>query len=103
MSISIDAFDHIVQLAKLSLTPSEKELYRVQLDHVLAYVDQLQQVDTSGVALDLASSDTTSSLRADTLMSTDAQTVASLIQAFPEKTGTLLSVPSVFETEDDNV
>lgn len=39
----------IARLARLALTRDEMELYARQLADILAYAEQLQEVDTSGV------------------------------------------------------
>jgi aspartyl-tRNA(Asn)/glutamyl-tRNA(Gln) amidotransferase subunit C len=39
----------IAQLARLALTPDELELYARQLAGILAYAEQLQNVDTTSV------------------------------------------------------
>jgi aspartyl-tRNA(Asn)/glutamyl-tRNA(Gln) amidotransferase subunit C len=51
MSASLTAADvqRIAALAHLELTPAQTEQFTRQLTDVLAYVEQLQQVDTSGV------------------------------------------------------
>lgn len=41
--------DHIGRLARLALTPDEKASYAAQLGEVLAHIEQLRQVDVSGV------------------------------------------------------
>ena len=41
--------ERIAQLARLALTDDEKALFTRQLGDILAYVEQLQDVDTSGV------------------------------------------------------
>ena len=41
----------IATLARLELTPEEVELFAEQLTAILAYADQVQQVDTSGLTL----------------------------------------------------
>jgi len=40
----------IAALAHLDLDPSEVELFTRQLSDILAYVDELRQIETSGVA-----------------------------------------------------
>jgi aspartyl-tRNA(Asn)/glutamyl-tRNA(Gln) amidotransferase subunit C len=40
----------IAQLARLALTDDEMTLYARQLADILAYAEQLQEVDTSGVS-----------------------------------------------------
>lgn len=40
---------HLAELARLQLTPKEEALYVKQLTDILAFVRQLQHVDTAGV------------------------------------------------------
>lgn len=44
-----DDVDRIAQLARLELTSDERALFTRQLAGILAYAEQVQQVDTSGV------------------------------------------------------
>lgn len=48
-SLSIDAIRRAARLARLSLTPDEQRLFARQLAEILAYVEQVQAVDTTGV------------------------------------------------------
>jgi len=41
--------EHVARLARLELTREEKERMAAQLDPILAYVDKLNELDTSGV------------------------------------------------------
>ena len=41
--------DHVANLARLALTPEEKAKFAAQLGDVLTYIEQLKQVDVSGV------------------------------------------------------
>ena len=43
--------ERIATLARLELTPDEVTLFAGQLTAILAYADQVQQVDTSGIAV----------------------------------------------------
>ena len=45
-----DDVAHIAHLARLALTSEELELFARQLAGILAYAEQLQEVDTAGVA-----------------------------------------------------
>jgi len=47
--LSIADVERIAALAHLELTDSEKTLFTKQLADVLAYAEQVQQIDTSGV------------------------------------------------------
>jgi aspartyl-tRNA(Asn)/glutamyl-tRNA(Gln) amidotransferase subunit C len=41
---------HVAELARLSLGPEEVERFTRQLNDILGYVEQLQELDTAGVA-----------------------------------------------------
>lgn len=41
--------DHLAELARIELTPAEKEKFSAQLGDVLAYVEQLKHVDITGI------------------------------------------------------
>lgn len=49
MALSIEEVEHIADLARLQLTPEEKERFREQLSAILDYAARLQAIDTSGV------------------------------------------------------
>lgn len=49
MSLTLHEVEHIAQLARLELTAEEKERYRQQLSSILAYMAQLQHVDTAAI------------------------------------------------------
>jgi aspartyl-tRNA(Asn)/glutamyl-tRNA(Gln) amidotransferase subunit C len=41
--------DHVANLARISLTPEEKERFGAQIGDVLAHIAELNEVDVSGV------------------------------------------------------
>ena len=41
--------ERVAQLARLELSPEERERMREQLDRILGYIDKLRQLDTAGV------------------------------------------------------
>jgi aspartyl-tRNA(Asn)/glutamyl-tRNA(Gln) amidotransferase subunit C len=47
MKLTLAEVEHIAELARLDLTPEEKERYRQQLSAVLEHAARLQEVDTS--------------------------------------------------------
>ena len=49
MGISKKDVDKIARLAKLELSEEERERYASQLDSIVAYVEKLSEVDTSGI------------------------------------------------------
>lgn len=48
------AIDHIAALARLDLTDAERALLAAQLAAIIGYVDQLQAIDSGGLADDAA-------------------------------------------------
>ena len=47
--ITIKDVEHVAKLARLELTEEEKEKYSKQLGDILKYVEQMNEVDTTGV------------------------------------------------------
>ncbi len=50
MSISNKDVEHVAKLARLDLTDEEKQLFTDQLNAILKYAEQLNKLDTEGVA-----------------------------------------------------
>ena len=49
MALTRDEVLHVANLARLSLSPDEIELFTRQLNDILAYMEKLQELDTEGV------------------------------------------------------
>jgi aspartyl-tRNA(Asn)/glutamyl-tRNA(Gln) amidotransferase subunit C len=49
MSVTRKEVEHIAMLARLEFTEDEKEKFTHQLNSILAYVEQLNKLDTSNV------------------------------------------------------
>lgn len=67
MGISRNEVLHVARLARLALSEEEVERFRIQLEQILGYVDQIKEVDVSGVeaAFHTAGSEAGTALRAD--------------------------------------
>ncbi len=65
MTLTLQEVEHIAQLARLELTPAEKERYQQQLSAILDYAMRLQQLDTTGIAPTASVLPPRSVLRAD--------------------------------------
>ena len=50
MQLSKNQIKHVAKLANLPLTSDEEKKYSEQLSEILDYIDQLNRVDTPGVA-----------------------------------------------------
>jgi len=49
MKITRVEVEHVAQLARLELSDEEKETFTGQMDAILAYVDKLNELDTTGI------------------------------------------------------
>ena len=49
MAIDRAQVRHVARLARLALSAEEEERFAAQLQHVLEYIERLQQVDVSGI------------------------------------------------------
>ena len=49
MKISIEQVRYVAELARLDLAPGEEEILTGQLNAILEYMDQLSEVDTTGI------------------------------------------------------
>ena len=49
MKLSLAQVEHVADLAQLTLSDQEKELFREQLSSILEYAQRLQQLDTSAI------------------------------------------------------
>jgi aspartyl-tRNA(Asn)/glutamyl-tRNA(Gln) amidotransferase subunit C len=57
--------DHLAELARMQLTVEERERFSQELPRILEYVDQLQELETTGVAETAQVTGLTDVLRAD--------------------------------------
>lgn len=49
MNIGMDMVDYIAELSRLELQASEKQAMTAQLEQIIAYMDVLNKLDTTGV------------------------------------------------------
>lgn len=94
MKLSIQEVERIAQLARLSLTDEEKQLFAEQLSGVLSYVEQLQQVPTEGVEETAQVTGLENVYRADTLDQCSLQDA--LVAQAPESESGFVRAKSVF-------
>jgi aspartyl-tRNA(Asn)/glutamyl-tRNA(Gln) amidotransferase subunit C len=47
--VSVETVEHVARLARLSLTPEEKERFARELQEILSYAESIQALDTEGV------------------------------------------------------
>ncbi|MBI4268336.1 Asp-tRNA(Asn)/Glu-tRNA(Gln) amidotransferase subunit GatC [Candidatus Uhrbacteria bacterium] len=88
--------EHIARLARLELTEDEKALFSEQLSSVLSYVDQLKEVDTSGVQYGYQVDGLDNVMDEDVVRPCSDETQKLLLEAMPDRAGDLLKVKNVF-------
>ncbi len=89
---------YVADLANLELTPEEKAQFLTQLDSILGYVEQLNELDTSKVApmaQVLHEQSETETLREDVTEPSFSAEVA--LANAPEKSAGMFLVPKVIE------
>ncbi len=93
--ISIKEVEHVAKLARLSLNDEEKLLYTQQLAAILAYFDELKQVDTAGVEPLAHSLAIDSVMRADEVIPPPGAEL--LLSGAPCRQGSYFRVPKIAE------
>lgn len=97
MALTKKDVEHIAKLARLELTDDEKELFASQLSSVLSFVDQLSEVDTSGIQHGYQVDGLDNVMDADEVRPCDEETRERLLEAMPDRAGDLLKVKGVFQ------
>ncbi len=95
MSLTRDDVRRIALLARIEVSDTEVERTRDQLNGILGFVEQLQAVDTSGVAPMSHAVDVVQRLRADRVTEIDRH--ADFQKIAPETEAGLYLVPKVIE------
>jgi aspartyl-tRNA(Asn)/glutamyl-tRNA(Gln) amidotransferase subunit C len=95
MSLSLDDVSRIARLARIEISPAEATRTRDQLNGILAFVEQLQAVDTAGIEPMAHAVDVVQRLRPDTVTEPDRRDAFQAIA--PETEAGLYLVPRVIE------
>jgi len=95
MSLSLDDVSRIARLARIAVTPAETEQTRNQLNGILAFVEQLQAVNTDGIEPMAHAVDVVQRLRPDAVTEPDRREAFQAIA--PETEAGLYLVPKVIE------
>jgi aspartyl-tRNA(Asn)/glutamyl-tRNA(Gln) amidotransferase subunit C len=98
MPLSLAEVEHIAELAKLALTPDEKERFREQLSAVLDDAARLAALDTSAIPPTATVLPLRMALRRDEVV--PPATRAAVLANAPAATDTFFKVPVVFEDEE---
>jgi aspartyl-tRNA(Asn)/glutamyl-tRNA(Gln) amidotransferase subunit C len=95
MSLNSADVRRIARLARLEVSAEEAERTRDQLNGILAFVEQLQAVDTAGITPMAHAVDVVQRLRPDEVTEIDRR--AEFQAVAPETEGGLYLVPKVIE------
>ena len=87
--------EHVVLLARLKLTESEKELFPGQVDSIINYMDQLNELDTTNVEPTAHILPLRNVFREDNTAVSLPQDKA--MQNAPERDGSFYRVPKIIE------
>ncbi|XTZ12603.1 MAG: Asp-tRNA(Asn)/Glu-tRNA(Gln) amidotransferase subunit GatC [cyanobacterium endosymbiont of Rhopalodia inflata] len=89
----------IAHLARLDITPAEEEEFAPQLNSILEYFDQLNELDTENV------SPTTRAIELSNITRNDSSTVytdcESLLKQAPEQEGDFFRVPQILKSDEE--
>ncbi len=95
MEIDEKTVEHIAELARLELSPSEKKMYAAQLGGILGWMEELEKADTSAVT------PTTSVLGIENVVAADKpETFAAreeILKLAPEREFDFIKVRKVIE------
>ncbi len=95
MSVSISDVDKIAKLAKLKFADEEKLKLRTDLNKILEYIDQLNELDLENVEPLENINDTENVLRKDEVYKW--LTTEEALKNAPAKTGKFFKVPKVLD------
>jgi aspartyl-tRNA(Asn)/glutamyl-tRNA(Gln) amidotransferase subunit C len=91
--ITADDVRKVAQLARLELPEETIATYTGQLERILDYVDQLQAVDTEGVAPTTRAVEVVNATRDDRVETTDVR--EELLDQAPQREGDFFRVPKI--------
>jgi aspartyl-tRNA(Asn)/glutamyl-tRNA(Gln) amidotransferase subunit C len=97
MPLTLAQVEHIAELAKLQLTPDEKERFREQLSRVLDDAARLETLDTSDIPPTATVLPLRGALRADEVVTPPAR--ETVLANAPARTAEFFQVQMVFDDE----
>ncbi|MFQ5897734.1 MAG: Asp-tRNA(Asn)/Glu-tRNA(Gln) amidotransferase subunit GatC [Candidatus Methylomirabilia bacterium] len=93
--ITIAEVEHVARLARLELSPEEKERMRSQLDAILTYIDKLRELDTTDVEPTAHVIPMTNVMRDDAVRPCLPR--EAMLANAPERDGDFFRVPKIIE------
>lgn len=91
--ITIKDVEHVAKLARLELTPEEKELFAEQLSKIIDAFDELKDVQTDGIEPMSHAIPMPNALREDEVVTPPGH--ESLLKNAPDREGVFFKVPKI--------
>lgn len=95
MSLDLEQVQRIARLARIEISPSEAETARDQLNGIFGLIEQMQAVNTAGIAPMAHAMDLSQRLRTDAVTEVDRREAFQAVA--PETEAGLYLVPKVIE------
>jgi len=95
MKITLADVEHVARLARLELGAEEAETFTSQMDAILAYVDKLNELDTTGIVPTSHAVPMENAFRDD--VARPGIGVEAALANAPDRAGSFYRVPKVIE------
>ncbi len=95
MKLSAQEVEYVAHLARLEITPQEKEKFTAQLNDILLYIDKLNELDTKGVEPMSHAIGVTNAFRDDQVI--ESIGTEKTLANSPDARGEFFRVPKVIE------
>jgi aspartyl-tRNA(Asn)/glutamyl-tRNA(Gln) amidotransferase subunit C len=97
MKLEKKEIEHIANLARLQLTEEESKIYGEQLSHILNYIDQLKEVDTTGVEPTAQVTGLVDVMRTDEVLTWGQEEVKKALTQAPEMDNNQIKVKRIIQ------
>lgn len=99
MAITADEVKHVAKLAKLEFTDDELQMFAGQMDDIIKMVQQLGEVDTTGVPVTSTVAEAKNVMREDVAVKgTDRD---QLMRNVPQKDKGFVKVPAIIDESEE--
>ncbi|GAW64421.1 aspartyl glutamyl-tRNA(Asn Gln) amidotransferase subunit C [Ligilactobacillus acidipiscis DSM 15836] len=99
MAITADEVKHVAKLAKLEFTDDELQMFAGQMDDIIKMVQQLGEVDTTGVPVTSTVAEAKNVMREDVAVKgTDRD---QLMYNVPQKDKGFVKVPAIIDESEE--
>lgn len=95
MKITKEEVEYVAHLARLEFSEEEKETFTTQLNHILVYMEKLNEVDTTGIEPMTHAIQMTNAFREDAMKESIGYDLS--LGNAPDESGSSFRVPKVIE------